>query len=402
MHRTSPAARAVRAPRDVAGIARTALLAAVLAVAAAPGARGQPVPSGPPGDATGWRAVTVARGVEQPWALTWLPDGRALVTAKRGKLYVLDGARFVEIPIEGLPPVFSGGQGGLMDVALHPDAPADRRIYLTMSTGDVEQNRTLLVRGTLDGDRVRDVETLLAVDPPKSGAQHFGSRLLWLPDGTLLMSVGDGGNPPLRVGGMLAREQAQNPGSHLGSVLRLTEDGKPAADNPLAGRPGAKPEVWTYGHRNVQGLTRDPSSGRVYASEHGPKGGDEVNLLVAGSNYGWPEATFGRDYRTGEPIGERSRPGMVDPIVVWIPSPAPSGLAFYTGDRFPGWRGSLFSGGLASNDIRRIALDENGRVLGLERLRIGSRVRDVRQGPDGHLYALTDEDSGRLLRIEPE
>ncbi len=391
----------MRRPSSRTTTAPAALLAIALATPVHHAA-GQPSPSGPPPEAKGWRAVTVAEGVEQPWALTWLTDGRPLVTAKRGSVYVVEDGKFVELPVDDLPPVFSGGQGALMDVALHPKAPADPRIYFTMSTGTMEQNRTILVRGILDGDRIRDVETLFEVEPPKSGGQHFGSRLLWLPDGTLLMSVGDGGNPPLEVGGMLARDQAQNLGTHLGSVLRLTEDGKPAPDNPFRDREGAKPEIWTYGHRNIQGLTRDPGSGRIYASEHAARGGDEVNLLEAGSNYGWPKVSLSRDYRTGEPIGVPTLPGMVDPLVVWVPAHAPSGLAFYTGDRFPAWRGSLFSGGLASHDIRRIALDADGRVVGLERLDIGSRVRDVRQGPDGYLYALTDEKNGRLLRIEPE
>jgi len=394
MHGPIRATRAARASL-AAAVAATLVAAAALHVAA------QPAPSGPPQEAKGWRAVTVASGVDQPWALTWLPDGRALVTAKGGTLHVLEGGRFVELPVEGMPEVFSGGQGALMDVALHPGAPEDRRIYFTLSTGDAQRNRTTLVRGTLDGDRVRGVETLLEVEPVKSGGQHFGSRLLWLPDGTLLMSVGDGGNPPLRVGDRLAREQAQNPATHLGSILRLTEDGKPAPGNPKRDAPDAKPEIWTMGHRNVQGLARDPRSGRVYASEHGPRGGDELNVLEAGKNYGWPLATLGRDYRTGEPIGAPSVAGMVDPIVVWTPAHSPSGLAFYTGDRIPGWRGSLFSGGLASDDIRRVVLDADGRVVGQERLSIGDRVRDVRQGPDGFLYAITDEDDGRLLRIEP-
>lgn len=358
-------------------------------------------PSGPPPVASGFRAVEVVDGVKRPWALTWLPDGRAIVTAKAGTLHVLEGSRFIEIATDGLPEVFDAGQGGLMDIAVHPRHHGSTpQIYLTLSTGTPAQNRTILVRGILDGGRLRDVQTLFQAAPAKSGAQHFGSRLLWLPDGTLLMSVGDGGNPPLQVEGVLAREQAQNLESHLGSVLRLTEDGAPALANPLAREPGAQPEIWTYGHRNIQGMARDPSTGRVWASEHGPKGGDELNLLEAGKNYGWPLQTYGRDYRSGEPIGQNSVPGMVDPKVVWTPAHAPSGLAFYTGDRVPAWRGSLFSGGLASEDLRRISLDADGNVTGQESLAIGARVRDVRQGPDGFLYVLTDESNGRLLRLQ--
>ncbi|HKZ08988.1 MAG TPA: PQQ-dependent sugar dehydrogenase [Methylomirabilota bacterium] len=358
----------------------------------------QPQSSSAPAEIKGWRAVRVADGIEHPWGMTWLPDGRALVTAKEGHLYLLADARAQRVEMPGIPRVFAGGQGGLMDIAVHPSDGS--RIYMTVSTGSRDENRTTLVRGVFRDGRVSGIETLFQVDPPKSGAAHFGSRLLWLPDGTLLMTVGDGGNPPQRVGAMLAREQAQNLQTHLGKVLRLTEDGKPAPDNPLAKRPEARPEVWTYGHRNIQGIARDPGSGRIWASEHGPYGGDEVNLLEAGRNYGWPLQSLGRDYRTREPIGQPSVPGMVDALVVWSPSKAPSGLAFYTGPRYGDWKGSLFSGGLVTRDVRRLILDGQGRVTGQERLSMGARVRDVRQGPDGYLYVLTDESNGKVLRIE--
>ena len=213
---------------------RSLAAAAGMLIAAAP-AFAQPEPTGPPPEAKGWRAVTVAQGLEHPWGMTWLPDGRLLVTAKQGTLHLLKGDQFVPVPIEGLPRVFSEGQGALMDIALHPK---DRsRLYMTMSAGTEQGNRTILVRGRFDGRRLTQVETIFRVQPGKSGTQHFGSRLLWLPDGTLLMSVGDGGNPPLEIDGMLAREQAQNLRSHLGAMLRLTEDGKPAPGNPFTGRP---------------------------------------------------------------------------------------------------------------------------------------------------------------------
>lgn len=364
-----------------------------------------PEPSGPPDNIEGWRAVTLADGLRHPWAMTWLPDGRILVTAKEGTLHLgregnEDGFR--EIPMEDLPEVFSEGQGALMDIAVHPDFQENRWIYMTLSTGTEESNRTILVRGRFEGDRVSEIKTLFQVEPAKNGTQHFGSRLLWLPDRTLLMSIGDGGNPPLEVGGMLARDQAQNLESHLGSILRLTDEGKPAEGNPFAGRDNARPEIWTYGNRNIQGLALDPKSGRVWANEHGPKGGDELNLIEKGRNYGWPLHTLGRDYRTGEPIGRPSVEGIVYPVVVWTPAHAPSGLAWYTGEHFPRWQGSLFSGGLASKDIRRIQVDQNGQVERQERLAMDWRIRDVRQGPSGYLYALTDEEDGRLLRIEPE
>lgn len=379
---------------------RVSVVAAVILLAAGVGpALGQPEPSGPPAEATGWRAVTVAEGISHPWGMAWLPDGRLLATGKAGTLHILNKDRFDNVPIEGLPRVLSEGQGGLLDILVHPK---DRsRLFMTMSAGTERENRTILVRAAFDGKRVTKVETLFRAQPGKSGAQHFGSRLLWLPDGTLLMSIGDGGNPPQQVGGMLAREQAQNLESHLGAILRLTQDGKPAPDNPFTGE-GARPEIWTYGHRNIQGLARDPQSGRVWANEHGPFGGDELNLIERGQNYGWPLVTLGRDYKTKEEIGKPTLNGMIDPRVVWTPAHAPSGLTFYTGEQFPDWRGSLFSGGLRSEDVRRIALDPDGKVVRQERLAIGSRVRDVQQGPDGHLYVLTDEENGRLLRIEPE
>jgi glucose/arabinose dehydrogenase len=273
---------------------------------------------------------------------------------------------------------------------------------MTLSTGSKDENRTVLVRGTFNGERVTGIETLFRVEPAKDTSQHFGSRILFLDDGHLLMSIGDGGNPPAEIGGMLAREQAQNLNSHLGSILRLTADGKPAPGNPFAGKKDARPEIWSYGHRNIQGMTRDPKSGRIWANEHGPKGGDEVNLVEQGKNYGWPEVTLGRDYRSGDEIGKDTAVGMVDPKVIWIPATAPSGLAYYSGDKFPQWRGSLFSGGLISEDVRRIELDGDGNVVRQEQLKIGDRVRDVKQGPDGYLYVLTDEDDGKLLRIEPE
>ncbi|HEY1043923.1 MAG TPA: PQQ-dependent sugar dehydrogenase [Telluria sp.] len=358
--------------------------------------------SGPPPAVKGWRAVTVAQGVARPWGLAWLPDGRALVTSKQGKLYVVNGQRFDEVPLEGLPAVFTGGQGGLLDVSVHPGDKDNPRIYLTLATGDNSANRTTLVRGTFDGKRVHGIQTVFQARPDKSGGAHFGSRLAWLPDGTLLMSVGDGGNPPTRIGDRLAREQAQNLAAHQGSILRLTADGKAAPGNPLAKRPGALPEIWSYGHRNVQGLTVDKATGRVWATEHGPRGGDELNLVAAGQNYGWPLQSYGADYVTAEPIGQKEVAGMTGPKVAWVPSPALSGLVVYSGSQFPQWRGSVFSGALVGMDIRRIAIDRNGNAGKQERMEIGARVRDVKQGPDGHLYVLIDEAEGRLLRIIPE
>lgn len=358
--------------------------------------------SGEPPAAKGWRAETVVDGLPQPWGMTWLADGRMLVTGKGGTLHLVDGKRAVAVPVEGLPQLFTGGQGGLLDIAVHPaDKGPNPRVYMTMASGTQEANRTVLVQGVFDGKRVHGVRAIFTASPSKSGGQHFGSRIVFLKDGTLLMSIGDGGNPPARVGDMLARDQAQNVRSHNGAILRLTAEGQAAPGNPLAGKGGALPELWSIGHRNIQGMVVDPQ-GRVWASEHGPRGGDELNLIEGGKNYGWPLQSYGLDYQTREPVGKRVVPGMVQPLVAWSPSPGASGLAWYTGQAFPAWRGSLFSGGLATEDIRRVAFDAQGRVAKQERLDIGKRVRDVRQGPDGQLYVLTDESKGSLLRIVPQ
>lgn len=379
---------------------RTTVFACLGAIALAP-AHAQLRPSAAPPPAKGWRTVTVAEGISRPWGMAWLPDGRLLVTAKGGTLHMLNGNSFTKIPLEGLPALFTEGQGGLLDISVHPADKANPRIYMTVATGTSAANRITLVQGIFDGKRVHSIKTLFKAQPDKSGGEHFGSRLVWHSDGTLLMSVSDGGNPPQKIGGMLAREQAQNLGSDQGSIVRLTDAGKPAPGNVLAARPGARPEIWSYGHRNIQGMVRD-AAGRVWATEHGPKGGDELNLIEGGQNYGWPLQSYGLDYGTSEPVGKHVVPGMTGPKVAWVPSPGPSGLAFYTGSQFPQWKGSLFSGGLASRDVRRIALDKDGNVVGQDRLAIGQRVRDVRQGPDGHLYLITDEDNGKLMRIVPE
>lgn len=363
----------------------------------------QPALSGPPPAASGWQAQEVASGVSQPWGLTWLHDGRPIVTTKSGGLYVVQDGSFVQIPMQGLTQLYTGGQGGLMDIALHPDYPDKPWIYFTASRGTAQSNRTSLLRGNFDGSTVSGIEVLFEVNKAKSGGAHFGSRLLWLSDGTLLMSIGDGGNPPQMIDGTLARDHGQRVDSHLAKLLRLDEDGNAAEGNPdfaTYGR-GAVPELFSIGHRNIQGITKDPATGRIFANEHGPLGGDELNLIEAGVNYGWPVVTLGRDYQTGQPIGLDTHPDMRDPLVAWAPAHPPSGLAFYTGPHFPHWQGSLFSGGLASQDIRRIVVDENGNATVPDRLVVGARVRDVRQGPDGYLYFITDQSNGRLMRVVP-
>lgn len=383
-------------------LSKKLVLAATLATVSATAMAQEVKPVDKPPLAKGWKLETVATGAPQPWGMAWLPDGRMLVTGKQGTLHVLNGKSFQQIPLDGLPNLYASGQGGLLDIAVHPADKTNPRIYLTMSSGTDDENRTVLVQGVFDGKRVTGIKQLFAVNLAKSGGQHFGSRLLFLPDNTLLMSIGDGGNTPQRIGNMLARDHAQSLASHTGKILHLTDAGQPVGKGAVAGQANALPEIYSYGHRNVQGLARDPKSGRIYANEHGSRGGDEINVVQAGKNYGWPLQSYTLDYSTREPIGMKVVPGMEQPIVVWTPSPAPSGLAFYTGKAFPQWQGSLFSGSLAGQDVRRVQLDANGKVTAQELLPVGKRVRDVRQGPDGELYVLTDEAKGSLLRIVPK
>lgn len=351
------------------------------------------------GAAQGYRKVEVLNKLERPWGMAWLPDGRLLVTEKDGVLQVVRDGKLEPNKISGVPAVMYEGQGGLMDVSVHPRFAENRFVYLTYSAGTTDANRTRVARAVLDGNTLRDLKVIFEVNQTKSGNQHFGSRIAWLPDNTMLVSIGDGGNPPVSLNGELIRKQAQNLRSRLGKVVRLNDDGSVPRDNPFVNKPNADPTVWSYGHRNIQGLAVDPTSKRVWASEHGSKGGDELNLVAAGQNYGWPIVTHSKEYWGGEISQERSRPGMVDPKVVWTPATAPGGLLFYTGDRFPAWRGNLFSSGLVSRDVKRIELDAQGNVRGQEAIKVGQRVRDVSQGPDGLIYFITDD--GVLWRLEP-
>lgn len=351
----------------------------------------------------GARRETVVEGLENPWSMAWLPDGALLVTERPGRLRIVRDGKLDPKPVAGVPAVFAQGQGGLLDVAVHPRFADNRLVYLTYSDGTAEANRTRVARGELVGGELRDVRTIFEVARPKPGAQHFGSRLAWLPDGTLLVSIGDGGNPPTALDGRLIRENAQDPSSHLGKVVRLRDDGSVPPDNPWVDEAGAQPALWTLGHRNVQGLAYDPLRRVVWATEHGALGGDELNRLAAGANYGWPAVSRTREYRGGAPVGSSApKAGMTEPALLWEVAVAPSGLAVYAATAFPQWRGDLFSGSLAGADVRRLDLDDAGRIVGETAIRIGARVRDVRVGPDGFLYVLTDERSGRLLRFVPD
>jgi aldose sugar dehydrogenase len=353
------------------------------------------------GASTNIKQSVVLEGLERPWSIAWLPDGSQLITERPGRLRIVRNGVLDPTPITGVPEVFAVNQGGLMEVSIHPRFAENRYIYLTYSHGTNDANRTRMARAVFDGKSLKDVKVIFEVSQAKSGGQHFGSRITWLPDNTMLLAIGDGGNPPLQLNGDLIRKQAQNRNSHLGKILRLNDDGSIPKDNPFVNTANANPAVWSYGHRNIQGLAFDAGNKRVWSTEHGARGGDELNLVEAGKNYGWPIVTYSREYSGGEITKERSRPGMVDPKTYWTPSPAPSGLAFYNNNRVPDWQGDLFSGELVEQSVRHINLDAKGNVTSQNLINIGQRVRDVRQGPDGLLYVLTDEQDGRLIRLEP-
>ena len=343
-----------------------------------------------------FRVVVVATGLDHPWGLAFLPDGRLLVTERSGSLRTVNAAgRLDPEPVAGVPRVHASGQGGLLDVALHPDFGENGWVYLSYAAGHWGRAGTEVARGRLRGQRLEDVEVLFRALPKSGGGRHFGSRLRFGPNGHLFISLGDRGD----------RHRAQAPGDHAGSIIRLRDDGTVPPDNPFVGVEEARPEVYTTGNRNVQGLASDPKTGLLWSHEHGPRGGDEVNVVRAGVNYGWPIISYGREYGSGAPVGEGTRrQGMAQPILQWTPSIAPSGLTVYDGDRFPGWRGNLFVGALRFRLVARLVLDGE-RVVHEERLlqdRYG-RIRDVRTGPDGLLYLLTDAPAplGALLRLEP-
>ena len=342
-----------------------------------------------------FRAQTFTEGLEFPWGLAFLPDGRLLVSERPGRLRLVaaDG-RLDPQPVAGLPPIAAVGQGGLLDVALHPDFAKNALVYLSYAAEGPGGYGTEVLRGRLEGHALRDVQVIFRLQPKSKTSHHFGSRLVFDRQGYLYITLGDRGE----------MERAQRLDDHAGSVIRLHDDGRVPADNPFVGKPGAKPEKFTLGNRNMQGAALHPQTGELWAHEHGPQGGDEINIIRAGVNYGWPVITYGRNYVTGTKIGEgTTKPGMAQPILYWTPSIAPSGMAFYTGERFPGWRGNLFVGALAGQMLVRIQLDGE-RIVHQERLLEGAlgRIRDVRQGPDGLLYLLIDSAQGRIVRLEPQ
>jgi len=351
-----------------------------------------------PAQAAGYRVETVASGLEFPWAAAFLPDGRLLVTERAGRLQVLapdatGRPSWQAQPVQGLPPVLVAGQAGLFDVLVDPDFSRNGWIYLSFAHGTPQANHLRVVRARLQGHQLQEVRTLFTSRPAKRHDQHFGARMALLGDGTLAVTLGDGN---------VERTDAQRMDTHLGKTVRIARDGSVPADNPFVGRAGVLPEIYSLGHRNPQGLVFVPALTALYQHEHGSKGGDELNRIVPGANYGWPLATGGVDYTGARITPYRALPGVVPPLAEWTPSIAPAGMSYYDGALFPAWRGSLFVAALKERSVRRVPLQ--GGVPGPQETlfqELGERLRDVRAGPDGALYLLTDSAQGRVLRIAP-
>ena len=340
------------------------------------------------------RVATLLTGLENPWSMAFLPDGRMLVTERAGRMRLVGkDFRLDPQPIEGLPQVFAQGQGGLFDVVLHPQYAQNGWIYWAFNEQGPGGWGTALARGKLQGHRMTEVQVLFSMQAKTRSGQHFGGRIVFDKAGIVYLTLGDRGD----------KDRAQKLDDHAGSVIRLRDDGRVPADNPFVSTAGALPEKWTLGNRNMQGAVLHPKTGELWTHEHGPQGGDEVNVMRSGLNYGWPVITYGVNYGLGTRIGEgQSKPGMVQPLHVWSPSIAPSGMAFVSGAQFPQWQGDLLVGALRGQMLVRLVLSGD-KVLREERLlqnRVG-RIRDVRLGPDGLVYLLTDDDQGVLLRLEP-
>jgi len=388
-------ARPARSPR--AALAALVLAASTAGCAAPPsaGARDAGAPAGPAivrSERATLEVSEFARGLEHPWGLAFLPDGRMLVTERPGRLRIVDAQGTVSPPVEGVPEVHARGQGGLLDVATSPRFESDRTIFLSYAEPTERGARTAVARGVLDGGTLRDVRTIFRQQPDAPGGHHWGSRLVFDRTGQLFVTLGDR---------FSLRDRARDLDTHLGKIVRIRPDGGVPPDNPFAARRDALPEIWSYGHRNVQGAALHPVTGALWAHEHGPQGGDELNLVRRGADHGWPVITHGREYGTGFRIGEGTeREGVVPPQVQWTPSIGPSGMAFYRGERIRGWQGSLLVGALVHRGLYRLELDGE-RVTSQERLleSLGHRIRDVRVSPDGWVWLLTDSPDGLILRV---
>jgi aldose sugar dehydrogenase len=340
------------------------------------------------------RVVRLVDFLEHPWSLAFLPDGRMLVTERQGRLRIVKDGKLDPRPVPGLPQVAAHGQGGLHDVVPHPQFATNQLLYFAYAARGRDGVGTELARAKLAGDRLEDVQVLFRQEPKGASGNHFGGRIVFDRAGFVYLTLGDRGQ----------MERAQKPDDHTGSVIRLHDDGRVPEDNPFFGKPGWKPEKFDLGHRNQQGAALHPVTGVLWTHEHGPQGGDEINIIRRGRNYGWPVITYGANYGSGTKIGEGTRKsGMEQPVHYWVPSIAPSGMAFYTGDKFPRWQGNLFVGALKDQMLVRLRL-EGDRVVHEERMLKGAlgRIRDVRVGPDGNIYLLSDERRGVVVRLEPE
>jgi glucose/arabinose dehydrogenase len=355
----------------------------------------RPAPPAPaPIVTTGYKVIEVAKNLDHPWSMAFLPDGSVLVTERSGRLRLIKADVLQPQAISGVPAVHTGSQAGLFDIVLHPNFAQNSLVYLTYAAGTKGANGTQVARARFDGSALRDLQVIFKAMPLKDTDNHYGGRMAFLPDGTFALTIGEG---------FEYREKAQDLSSDLGKVVRLNDDGTVPPNNPFIGQSGARPEIYTWGHRNEQGLVFDAQSGRLWETEHGPRGGDELNLIVAHKNYGWPVITYGMDYSGAYVSPYTQRAGLEQPLIYWTPSIAPSGLAIYRGDKFPEWNGDLFVGALAFKHLRRVHLDTDGNVVSQEQLLNDKqwRIRDVRVSPDGYLYVSTDENDGRVLRLEP-
>jgi glucose/arabinose dehydrogenase len=352
-----------------------------------------------------FRVVTVVDGLVNPWSIAWLPNGDMLVTERPGRLRIVRDGKLLPDAVAGVPPVRAVGQGGLQDVVVHPDFATNRLIYLSFAkpNADGSQGTTAIVRGRLENDALVDVEEIFEAQPYSAAPGHYGARMAFGAEGYLFVSSGERMAPST---GDLTQHPAQNPSHHHGKILRLNDDGSVPADNPFVGREGYAPEIWSYGHRNPQGLAFDRETGILWETEHGPQGGDELNHIRPELNYGWPVITYGMNYRVGTPIGHREQEGMEQPAAFWVPSIAASGLMIYHGDKFPMWKGNAFAGGLSPQyqQLSRVMLDGTTVTNREPLLQNKMRIRDVREGPDGYIYIATDNSLGNptpIVRLEP-
>ncbi|KAA1171956.1 PQQ-dependent sugar dehydrogenase [Marinobacter salinexigens] len=343
-------------------------------------------------DEADFRLTTVARGLEHPWSLAFLPDGDILVTEREGRLRRIHQNQLVKAPVAGLPDLVVSGQGGLLDLQLHPDFESNHTLFLSYAHRTAQGMTTRVAKATLEGNRLVDVSVIFEALPRSGTSRHFAGRMAFDNSGYLYIAVGDRGD----------MDRAQDTQDDAGGVHRITVTGSPAPGNPGMGRSDINDTLLTWGNRNIQGMTVHPDSGAIWTHEHGPRGGDEINIIRPGTNYGWPEITYGIGY-TGLPISSLTeKPGMAQPLHYWDPSIAPSGMAFYTGDQFPEWQGDLFVGALKMRKLVRLEI-RDGKVQEEEDILtgLGERIRDVRNGPDGSLWLLTDSSDGKVLRLDP-